>query len=94
MAARVHTIEFQKSSFLLGLPCMHSFIFFERNHKFSDADDVDKLMCAEFLDQVTDPLLFDTILSSMVHGPCGLGRNPNASYLVSWVCSKEYPKSF
>ncbi|XP_026435136.1 uncharacterized protein LOC113332849 [Papaver somniferum] len=69
----VYTIEFQKR----GLPHMHALIFLDTADKIHTPEKVDNIVCAEFPDEVDDPLLFETIQKCMVHGPCG-SRKPDA----------------
>ena len=69
--AHVFTIEFQKR----GLPHMHALLFLHGPDKIQSCAQVDNVVCAEFPDPDDNPILFDTIKSCMVHGPCG-ARNP------------------
>ena len=39
--------------------------------------DIDSIVCAEIPDQIGRPLLYDTVISFMLHGPCDMA-NPNA----------------
>ncbi|CAG8770027.1 558_t:CDS:1, partial [Ambispora leptoticha] len=55
--------------------------------------DVDHIVCAELLNKEVDPILFDTIVRCMVHGPCSL-RNPQAPCMKNDICKKKYPKEF
>jgi hypothetical protein len=65
--AHVYAIEFQ----IRRLPHMHFFIFFSTKDKIIDVVVMDNIICAKFLDPKIDPILFNTILKTMVHGPCG-----------------------
>ncbi|SAL95952.1 hypothetical protein [Absidia glauca] len=54
----------------------------------------DKYICAEIPDRHSNPGLFDTVIKSMIHGPCGskcLTKNPRTG--LSW-CKNGYPKAF
>ena len=73
VAAYVYTIEFQKQ----GLPHMHCLIFLQHPDKLMSPDDIDKLISAQWPDPVTQPKLFATVKSCMIHGPCGT-INPRA----------------
>ncbi|CAG8677114.1 11328_t:CDS:2, partial [Cetraspora pellucida] len=73
------------------LPLSH--IGSSRNIKIRTAADVDNVVCAEFPDQEADPILFNTILRCMDHGPCG-ARNPRAPCIENNMCQKRYPKDF
>ena len=87
--AHVLTIEFQKR----GLPHMHALFFLHGPDKIHTCNQVDKIVCAEFPDPNEDPLLFDTVMKCMVHGPCG-ARNPNASCMEDGKCMKKYPRTY
>ena len=88
-AAMVHTIEFQKR----GLPHMHLLIFLDPADKIRNADDVDSIVSAQIPDPVANPVLYNIITQSMVHGPCGDAK-PDAKCMVDGHCSKRYRKEF
>ncbi|XP_057482346.1 uncharacterized protein LOC130769157 isoform X2 [Actinidia eriantha] len=88
--AHVYTIEFQKR----GLPHMHALFFLEGVDKIRTCAQVDIVVSAEFPSPEDDPILFETVKSVMVHGPCG-ARNPNAPCLDNnGRCTKRYPRAF
>jgi hypothetical protein len=89
--AHVYTIEFQKR----GLPHMHLLIFFREGQKLLTPEEIDKLISAKWPDPTTEPLLFETVKSCMVHGPCG-PANPSAPCMdpETQTCTKRYPKPF
>jgi hypothetical protein len=87
--AHIHTIEFQKR----GLPHMHLLIFLDPADKIHDAHDIDSIVSAQLPDPVTQPLLYETVTTCMLHGPCG-DVKPNAKCMVDKKCSKKYPKEF
>jgi len=82
--ARIYTIEFQKR----GLPHMHLLIFLHASARITTPAHVDQIVSAEFPDPTTCPILFQTILSTMTHGPC------SAKCMVNGKCSKGFPKEF
>lgn len=82
--AHVFTIEFQKR----GLPHMHLLLFLAARDKIRTCAQVDKIVCAEIPDERDDPMLHETVLSCMIHGPCG------SSCLENNVCTKRYPKAY
>ncbi|XP_028053004.1 uncharacterized protein LOC114257440 [Camellia sinensis] len=86
--AHVFTIEFQKR----GLPHIHALLF-QGPDKIRTCAQVDKLVCAEFLDPKDEPMLFETIKCCMVHGPCG-ARNSQAPCMENGKCTKRYPRAF
>ena len=85
----VYTTEFQKR----GLPHMHALIFLHPDDKILDANQVDNIVSAQLPDPVQDPLLYETVTTCMLHGPCG-DKKPNAPCMVDGKCSKNYPKQF
>jgi hypothetical protein len=89
VVAHIHTIEFQKR----GLPHMHLLIFLDPADKIHDAHDIDSIVSAQLPDPITQPLLYETITTCMLHGPCGTIK-PKAPCMVDKKCSKRYPKEF
>ena len=87
--ADLHVIEFQKR----GLPHAHMLFILRSEDKVHNVTDIDKIVCAEIPNKDTDPELFNTIRSSMIHGPCGV-LNPNCVFMVDGTCTKGYPKQF
>jgi hypothetical protein len=65
--AQLYMIEFQKC----GLPHAHLLIIFAQEYKPQTVADYDALISAEIPDKVSDPLTFETVRKSMMHGPCG-----------------------
>ena len=87
--ADLHVIEFQKR----GLPHAHMLFILRSEDKIRNSSDIDRIVCAEIPNKDTEPELFHTIRSSMVHGPCGV-LNPNSICMVDGTCTKGYPKQF
>ena len=87
--ADIHTIESQKR----GLPHMHCLIFLDPADRICNADDVDTIVSAQLSDPITQPLLYQTISTCMLHGPCG-NIKPKAKCMVDRKRSKKYPKQF
>jgi hypothetical protein len=87
--AHVYTIEFQKR----GLPHMHLLIFIHHDDQVKEPADVDKYVSAQLPDKRTNPLLWKTVTTCILHGPCG-PSNPNAQCMVDGKCSKHYPRKF
>ena len=87
--ARLWTIEFQKH----GLSHMHALIFLHPNDKILDANQVNNIVSAQIPDPDLDPLLYKTVTTCMLHGPCGTAK-PKAPCMVDRKCSKHYPKEF
>jgi hypothetical protein len=89
VVAIFYTIEFQKC----GLPHMHCLIFLHEDDKIHDANQVDNIVSAQLPDRNENPLLYETVTTCMLHGPCG-AEKPNAPCMVDGRCSKHYPKEF
>jgi hypothetical protein len=89
VVAMVHTIEFQKR----GLPHMHLLIFLHPDDKIHDANQADTIVLAQIPDPELHPLLYNTVTTCMLHGPCG-DEKPNAPCMVDGRCSKHFPKEF
>ena len=93
VVAHIHVIEFQKR----GLPHAHMLIWLHSDDKLRTADEVDRLICAELPDPVNEPVLYEIVKSTMIHGPCGIvdgkifDKSPCQS---SGNCSKNFPKQF
>ncbi|XP_012837300.1 PREDICTED: uncharacterized protein LOC105957872 [Erythranthe guttata] len=87
--AYVCTIEFQKR----GLPHAHILIWLHNEDKPKTSKDIDKIICAEIPDKVTDQKMYDLVEKYMIHGPCGLA-NENSPCTKDGICTKRFPKSF
>ena len=55
--AHVHVIEFQKR----GLPHCHMLVILRNEDKIRNRDDVDRIISAEFPDELQDPILHDLV---------------------------------
>ena len=86
-AAYTYSIEYQKR----GLPHAHILLILDRNSKISP-DDMDKYVCAEIPDPVTQPELHKIVTSSLIHTKCEGDRN--ARCMKDGACSKGFPKAF
>ena len=89
VVAHIHVIEFQKR----GLPHAHILLILADEDKPNGTDDYDWIICAELPDPVQEPILHAIVVSTIMHGPCGVQR-PNAPCMVDGKCSKGYPKAF
>eukprot|EP00798_Chlamydomonas_sp_ICE-L_P027773 gene27773-17913_t len=87
--AWLKVVEFQKR----GLPHAHILVILHHEDKLNSPDDYDKVICAEIPDESEDPILFNTVKTCMMHGPCG-ALNPNAPCMKDGECTKHYPKEF
>ena len=82
----MYTIEFQKR----GLPHAHILLILQDK---PDPARIDDFVCAEIPDPVAEPLLYETVTKSMIHGPCG-DANPNSPCMEGGRCTKNYPRAF
>ena len=87
--AHVYVIEFQKR----GLPHCHLLIILDKDSKLREATDIDTIISAEIPDPATDPVLYDIVRKTMVHGPCGV-LNSKSVCMSEGKCTKDYPKDF
>ena len=78
------TLEWEKC----GLPHAHILTWLQdelHGHR------VDDFISAELPDPEIDPLLFSTVKTQMVHGPCG-SINPNSPCMKGNKCTKRIPR--
>ena len=68
---------------------MHLLIFLDPAYKIWDASDIDSIVSAQIPDPVANPVFYNIITQSMVHGPCG-DANPDAKCMVDGHCSKRF----
>ena len=87
--AFIYVVEFQKR----GLPHAHILLILDSSDKPRTAVHIDSIVCAEIPSQAAHPELYDTVISSMLHGPCGTAK-PTAPCMEDNKCSKQYPKGF
>src|SRR5277367_5278029 len=87
--AFVYTIEFQKR----GLPHAHILVTLCTKDRFTSADRIDEVICAEIPDETSSPRLRDIVARCMMHGPCGTS-NPKAPCMEDGKCKKSFPKKF
>lgn len=85
----IYTVEFQKR----GLPHAHILLFLDPNDKPTTVEDIDKIISAELPDPETDPIAYEIVVQSMLHGPCG-PLNEQSPCMRDGQCSKYYPKAF
>ena len=82
-------IEFQKR----GLPHLHLLIVLEEQCQLRTPANIDSYISAQWPDPRTQPLLFNTVKSTMIHGLCG-NINPSVPCMQDGHCMKGYLKPF
>lgn len=85
----LYTIEFQKR----GLPHCHTLLWVAASHKIQEPSDIGAFVTAELPDPSSEPLLYHTVTTCMIHGPCGL-VNVNAPCMKDDKCNFFFPKPF
>ncbi|XP_071704431.1 uncharacterized protein [Rutidosis leptorrhynchoides] len=87
---KVYTVEFRKC----GLPHAHICLFLDERNKMPQPKDVDQYICAEILNEIKEPELYQLVSDLMIHGPCG-EKNPSCHCTDSdKKCTKSFPKPF
>jgi len=81
-------VEFQKR----GLPHVHILLILADKDKPRTAAEIDAIVSAEVPDIGVHPLAHETVLRTMVHGPCG-PEYPNAPCMKDGKCSKGFPRA-
>ncbi|XP_059629827.1 uncharacterized protein LOC132272750 [Cornus florida] len=89
VAAHIHVIEFQKR----GLPHAHILLIFQSEFKITNAEQYDKLVCAEIPSKNENPSLYRKVVKHMIHGPCGDLNKKNAC-MKDGKCKNLYPRKF
>src|SRR5688572_18262244 len=54
---------------------------------------INRSVCAEIPDLHLEPKLYEIVMKSMIHGPCGL-LNPKSPCMENNICTKNFPKQF
>jgi len=71
-----------------GLPHAHILIWLKNK---IHADQIDKIISAEFPDPDADPILFNIIKIHMIYRPCG-NLNPQCPCMKDGKCKYKYPR--
>ena len=96
--AFIYVVEFQKR----GLPHAHILLILHSADKPRTQADIDSIVCAEIPNEAANPALYETVVSCMLHGPCGTAKptapctvnniltRPNSNIRIfgveSWIC--------
>ncbi|GMF48414.1 unnamed protein product [Phytophthora fragariaefolia] len=87
LEARIYVAEFQKR----GLPHAHIVIIVAEEDKPRTREIIDKLVSAEVPDKEINPDLYETVMTCIMHGPCG-PANPDSPCMKDGKCTKGFPK--
>ena len=87
--AYVYLVEFQKR----GLPHAHILLILAPEDKIHSVENYNTIVSAEIPDLTMHPFAYETVTTTMMHGPCGI-LNPSAPCMKNGVCQKHYPKNF
>ncbi len=87
--AYIYVIEFQKR----GLPYAHILLILDPESKIHSIEEYDSFVSAEIPDRELNPLAYETVITMMMHGPCGL-LNISSPCMKDGKCKKHYPKDF
>ncbi|OMO77055.1 hypothetical protein COLO4_25375 [Corchorus olitorius] len=89
VSSAIYTVEFQKR----GLPHAHILLWLDHSEITNPSSFIDKYISTEIPNKDLDSIGYETVLTHMFHGPCGL-INTKASCMVDGKCNKRYPKEF
>ena len=84
MHCYIYSVEWQKR----GLPHIHILLWLKDKVKPAE---MDSITSAEIPDKDADPYLYDVIMTTMLHGPCG-HLNPRQVCMKDGHCTKNYPR--
>lgn len=87
--AFVYTIEFRKR----GLPHAHMLFILTDDYKIDTAEKIDRYICAEIPNFDCEPELYETVIQTMIDGPC-CEQNPYAPCMENNECIKKFSKQF
>ena len=87
--AGTYVVEYQKR----GLPHAHILIILEPTFRPFGPADIDSMISAELPNQHTHPLLWESVTSCMMHGPCGI-LNPRSPCMINGHCKFRYPRTY
>ncbi|KAG2784358.1 hypothetical protein PC129_g21054 [Phytophthora cactorum] len=85
--ARIYVVEFQKR----GLPHAHILIILADEDKPRTKEIIDKLVSAEIPVEASNPALYKTVTTCMMHGPCG-SLKPDTPCMKDGRCTKGFSK--
>ena len=84
------TIEWQKR----GLTHALILLIMEKMDKPQSLTDITKVVCAEIPDPNVNKKLFDIVVESMLHGPCGKSNPLSVCMDENGNCTKGFPKRY
>ena len=89
VTGQIYVVEFQKR----GLPHAHILLILAEEDKPKCVDDYDHIVSAEIPNPDEHPNAYETVLGTMIHGPCGAMGIKNAC-MKDGKCTKHYPRDF
>ncbi|XP_022888792.1 uncharacterized protein LOC111404232 [Olea europaea var. sylvestris] len=90
IVAHIYMVEFQKR----GLPHVHFLLIFNCAHKIVCAEQVDKIVSYEILDENKYSHLHSVIVRHNMHGRCGNLNPKNVCMLKTTGCKNKYPRDY
>ncbi len=72
---------------------MHILLILDEASKLRTTEDYDSMVSAEIPNPICHLEAYETVISCMVHGPCGLDFF-NTQCMEQGKCKKRYPRSF
>src|SRR5437867_1277194 len=71
----------------------HILLILAPEDKIHSFEKYDSIVSAEIPDPAVYPLAYETVITTMMHGPCGI-LNPSSPCIKDGKCQKHYPKNF
>ena len=72
---------------------MRTYYFWLSPDSKEQPETIDDIVSAEIPNKDIDPILYELVVTKMIHGPCGT-INPSAPCMKNAKCSKSFPQNF